>query len=71
MRTMKLTSERSTMILRPKRSASRPQTGDSSAVSPGVMPRLKPVQSATCPTSATPSCWMNVGRNGIETVKPV
>ena len=44
--TTKLTSERSTMILRPKRSPRRPQSGASSAVSAGVTPRLSPVHIA-------------------------
>jgi hypothetical protein len=69
--TTKLTSERSTMILRPKRSPSRPHNGASIAVSAGVMPRLIPVHIATSPTSLTPSWPMNSGRNGITSVKPV
>ena len=52
----KLTSDRSIMILRPTRSASRPQSGDIRAVMAGVTPRLRPDHSAISPTSVTPSC---------------
>ena len=69
--TTKLTSDRSTMIFLPNRSPSRPHTGASSAVRPGVMPRLKPVHIEISPTSVTPSCPMKSGRNGIAIVKPV
>ncbi len=71
MTTTKLTSERSTMIFRPYRSASRPQNGAQIAVSAGVTPRLSPDHIAISPTSCTPSCWKYSGRNGITSVKPV
>ncbi len=45
----KLTSDRSIMILRPMRSASRPQSGAMSAVMAGVTPRLSPDHSAISP----------------------
>ena len=70
-RQMKLTSDRSTMIFRPKRSDRRPQAGASSAVMAGVTPRLTPDHIATSPTSRTPSCCRYRGRNGITSVKPV
>ena len=53
----KLTSERSTRILRPNRSATRPQRGAIKAVTAGVTPRQSPDHSAISPTSVTPSCW--------------
>ena len=67
----KPTSDRSTMILRPKRSPSRPHTGARSAVKAGVIARLTPVQTEISPTSVTPSSRKYSGRNGIEIVKPV
>ena len=56
--TTKLANDRATITFRPKRSASRPQAGASSAVSAGVTPSVKPVQSAMLPTSRTPSSAM-------------
>jgi hypothetical protein len=53
----KLRSDRSTMSLRPNRSATRPQAGDSSAVTAGVTPRLSPDHTAAVPRSVTPS-WV-------------
>src|SRR5207247_7995033 len=69
--TTKLTSARSTMILRPYRSASRPHQGERMAVTPGVIPTQRPLHNAISPTSVTPSCRMKSGRNGITSVKPV
>src|SRR5919109_5402240 len=67
----KLTSERSTISFRPKRSPRRPQAGARTAVSPGVTARLIPVHIAIWPMSVTTSCPMYSGRNGIASVKPV
>jgi hypothetical protein len=53
---MKLISDRSTMIFRPKRSDTRPHAGARRAVIAGVTPRLNPDHIATSPTSCTPSC---------------
>src|SRR6478752_3499806 len=69
--TTKLTRDRSTMILRPNRSARRPQKGASMAVSAGVTPRLNPDHIATRPRSETPSRLKYSGRNGITSVKPM
>ena len=64
-------SERSTISLRPCRSATRDQAGAIIAVIAGVTPRLTPDQIASAPVSCTPSCSKYSGRNGITSVKPV
>src|SRR3954463_2845943 len=69
--TTKLTSDRSTMIFRPERSASLPQSGPSMAVKAGVPPRLRPDHMAISPTSSTPSNLKYSARKGITSVKPV
>ncbi len=56
MTTTKLASDRSIMILRPMRSARRPQSGAINAVTAGVTPKLKPDHKAISPMSVTPSC---------------
>ncbi len=54
---MKLKSDRATINRRPKRSASRPQSGANTAVIAGVTPSVTPVQAAMTPTSVTP-IWL-------------
>ena len=54
---MKLNSDRATISRRPKRSASRPQSGAKTAVIAGVTPSVTPVHAAMTPTSVTP-IWL-------------
>jgi hypothetical protein len=53
--TVKPASDRISMILRPKRSARRPKTGDSSAETVGVTAASTPDHSAIIDGSVTPS----------------
>lgn len=44
------------MILRPYRSASFPQRGPTNEVIKGLIPRMRPDQTATAALDSTPSC---------------
>ena len=55
MMTMKPTSERISIILRPKRSARRPKTGDRMPETAGVTADSAPTRGRSSPGSVTPS----------------
>ena len=61
---VKPTSERISIIFRPKRSARRPKSGESRPETAGVTAAIRPDQSAIRAGSVTPSSRMYRGRNG-------
>ena len=62
--TVKAASERISIIFRPKRSARRPNSGESSPDTVGVTAASTPDHSAMAAGSVTPSSRMYRGRNG-------
>src|SRR5881296_658538 len=68
--TVKPASDRISISLRPKRSASRPNTGASSPEMNGVTAASRPDQSAIRAGSVTPSSRTYSGRKGLKNWKP-
>ena len=56
--------ERTTIALRPMRSATFPQTGAKIAPVSALIDRMIPAQAETAPGSCTPSCCTSSGMNG-------
>ena len=63
--------DRSTMSLRPRRSATRPHSGEANAATSGVTADSAPTHRSICAGPRTPSCGRNNGITGLSTVKPM
>ena len=63
--------ERSTISLRPRRSATLPQNGDTNAAMNGVTDASTPAQTSTAAGLRTPSTGRNSGMIGLSTVNPM